>query len=127
MHTQSPENFQAPQILGSVERRLFQIAEALSLEERNLRNNPSGLSRAADFIEEFCGLREAHWILGAHYDSAPGPLFTVKDRHKNCLRMNCGLTWTNAIETALKTLGTPRAQTTLIPLPRLSINLRPQS
>jgi hypothetical protein len=94
--------FQAPQIQGSIERRLFQIAEALSLEERNLRNNPSGLSRTADFIDEFfsriglkvsrhtfqvdgfdchnieavsqefCGLGEPHWILGAHYDSAPG-------------------------------------------------------
>jgi len=102
MSKQPPAPFQAPQIPGSIERRLFQIAEALSLEERNLRNNPSGLSRAADFIEEFfsriglkvsrqtfqvggfdchnieavpqdfCGLGEPHWILGAHYDSAPG-------------------------------------------------------
>ena len=89
---------------GDLTRRLFQISETLSLEERNLRNNPSGLSRAADFIEEyfsrtgfgvsrqtfqvdrfdchnleavprdFCGLQEPHWILGAHYDSAPGTL-----------------------------------------------------
>ena len=89
---------------GDLQRHLFQISEALSLEERNLRNNPSGLSRAADFIEEFfsrsgfgvtrqtfqvdrfdchnleavprdfCGLHEPHWILGAHYDSAPGTL-----------------------------------------------------
>ncbi|MCX6966140.1 MAG: M28 family peptidase [Verrucomicrobia bacterium] len=89
---------------GDLQRRLFQISETLSLEERNLRNNPSGLSRAADFIEEyfsrtgfgvsrqifqvdhfdchnleavprdFCGLQEPHWILGAHYDSAPGTL-----------------------------------------------------
>ena len=87
---------------GDLQRRLFQISETLSLEERNLRNNPSGLLRAADFIEEFfsrsgfsvsrqtfqvdrfdchnleavprdfCGLQEPHWILGAHYDSAPG-------------------------------------------------------
>jgi hypothetical protein len=89
---------------GDLTRRLFQISETLSLEERNLRNNPSGLSRAADFIEEyfsrtgfgvlrqtfqvdrfdchnleaaprdFCGVQEPHWILGAHYDSAPGTL-----------------------------------------------------
>lgn len=102
MSKQPPATFQTPQIPGSIERRLFQIAEALSIEERNLRNNPSGLSRAADFIEEFfsrtglkvsrqtfqadgfdchnieavpqdfCGLGEPHWILGAHYDSAPG-------------------------------------------------------
>ncbi|MFM8984228.1 MAG: hypothetical protein ACKOLA_15330, partial [Spartobacteria bacterium] len=42
-----------PGIPGDLTRRLFQISEALSLEERNLRNNPSGLSRAADFIEEY--------------------------------------------------------------------------
>jgi len=102
MKKQPLATFQAPQIPGSIERRLFQIAEALSLEERNLWNNPSGLSRAADFIEEFfsriglkvsrqtfqvdgfdchnieavsqdfCGLGQPHWILGAHYDSAPG-------------------------------------------------------
>ena len=37
---------------SDIERRLFQIAEALSAEERNLRNNPAGLVRAADFIEK---------------------------------------------------------------------------
>lgn len=87
---------------NDTEGRLFQLTSALSLEERNLRNNPAGLARAADFIEEFfkrCGLvvsRQSfrvdgvdchnieavpadfigfdrpHWILGAHYDSAPG-------------------------------------------------------
>jgi hypothetical protein len=91
-----------PERPGDLQRRLFQITEALSLEERNLYNNASGLSRAADFIEEFfsrtalsvsrqtfrvegidchsleavpqdfCGRQEPHWILGAHYDSAPG-------------------------------------------------------
>ncbi len=102
MPQQTPVTSQAPQIPGSIERRLFQIAEALSLEERNLRNNPSGLAHAADFLEEFfsriglkvsrqtfqvggfdchnieavpqdfCGLGEPHWILGTHYDSALG-------------------------------------------------------
>lgn len=37
--------------------------------------------------------------------TAPGALFSVKDRYRNCLRMNCGLPWTDAIETALRTLG----------------------
>jgi DNA-binding transcriptional MocR family regulator len=40
-----------------------------------------------------------------HITTAPGALFSVKDRYKNCLRMNCGLPWTDAIETALHTLG----------------------
>ena len=37
--------------------------------------------------------------------TAPGALFSVKDRYRNCLRMNCGLPWSDAIEASLKTLG----------------------
>ena len=37
--------------------------------------------------------------------TAPGAMFSVKDRYKNCLRMNCGLPWSDAIEASLKTLG----------------------
>jgi DNA-binding transcriptional MocR family regulator len=43
--------------------------------------------------------------LKQHITTAPGALFSVKDRYKNCLRMNCGLPWTDAIATALQTLG----------------------
>jgi DNA-binding transcriptional MocR family regulator len=42
--------------------------------------------------------------------TAPGALFSVKDRYRNCLRMNCGLPWTDAIENALRTLGTLAAK-----------------
>ena len=38
-------------------------------------------------------------------NTAPGPLFSVKDRYHNCLRMNCGIPWTAEIDAALKTLG----------------------
>ncbi len=38
-------------------------------------------------------------------NTAPGPLFSVKDRYHNCLRMNCAMPWTAEIEAALKTLG----------------------
>jgi DNA-binding transcriptional MocR family regulator len=38
-------------------------------------------------------------------NTAPGALFSVKDRYRNCLRMNCGVPWSPAIETALRTLG----------------------
>jgi DNA-binding transcriptional MocR family regulator len=37
--------------------------------------------------------------------TAPGALFSVKDRYKNCLRMNCGIPWSEPIETALHTLA----------------------
>ena len=42
---------------------------------------------------------------GTSITTAPGALFSVKDRYRNCLRMNCGLPWTDTIETALRTLG----------------------
>jgi DNA-binding transcriptional MocR family regulator len=42
--------------------------------------------------------------------TAPGALFSVKDRYRNCLRMNCGLPWTDPIENALRTLGTLAAK-----------------
>lgn len=37
--------------------------------------------------------------------TAPGALFSVKDRYRNCLRMNCGLPWSDVIEQSLRTLG----------------------
>jgi DNA-binding transcriptional MocR family regulator len=36
---------------------------------------------------------------------APGALFSVKDRYRNCLRLNCGLPWNEAIESAVRTIG----------------------
>jgi DNA-binding transcriptional MocR family regulator len=36
---------------------------------------------------------------------APGPLFSVKDRYRNCLRMSCAIPWNAEIDAALKTLG----------------------
>jgi len=43
--------------------------------------------------------------LAHRINTAPGPLFSVKDRYRNCLRMNCGIPWTAEIEAALQTLG----------------------
>ncbi len=38
-------------------------------------------------------------------NTAPGALFSVKDRYRNCLRMNCGLPWTDHVENGVRTLG----------------------
>lgn len=43
--------------------------------------------------------------LARHINTAPGVLFSVKDRYRHCLRMNCGLPWTPQIEAALQTLA----------------------
>ena len=50
-------------------------------------------------------LRLYHDALKHRICTAPGALFSVKDRYKNCLRMNCGMPWSDAIEAALHTLG----------------------
>lgn len=36
---------------------------------------------------------------------APGPAFSVHDRYRNCLRLNCSLPWNDRIREALQTLG----------------------
>ena len=50
-------------------------------------------------------LKLHHEALKHRINTAPGALFSVKDRYRNCLRMSCGLPWSDEIEAALKTLG----------------------
>jgi len=38
-------------------------------------------------------------------NTAPGALFSVKDRYRNCLRLNCGIPWSDTIATAVETVG----------------------
>ena len=38
-------------------------------------------------------------------NTAPGALFSVKARYNNCLRMSCGLPWSDEVEAALKKLA----------------------
>jgi DNA-binding transcriptional MocR family regulator len=38
-------------------------------------------------------------------NTAPGPLFSVKDRYRTCLRMSCGIPWSDTIDDAVRTLG----------------------
>ena len=50
-------------------------------------------------------LRLHHEALKHRINTAPGALFSVKNRYHNCLRMSCGLPWSDEIEAALRTLG----------------------
>jgi DNA-binding transcriptional MocR family regulator len=36
---------------------------------------------------------------------APGPIFSVRDQFRNCIRINCGMPWSSAFERAIQTLG----------------------
>lgn len=38
-------------------------------------------------------------------NTAPGSLFSVKDRYRHCLRLSCSVPWSDEIEAALRTLG----------------------
>ncbi len=79
-----------------------------------LRYFPEGtrLSRPQGGFVLWCELPPGVDTLRLHKDAlkhrintAPGALFSVKDRYRNCLRMNCGLPWTETIESAVRTLG----------------------
>jgi DNA-binding transcriptional MocR family regulator len=37
--------------------------------------------------------------------TAPGPIFSVRQQFRNCLRINCGIFWNDAFESAIKCLG----------------------
>jgi len=43
--------------------------------------------------------------LKQHIAIAPGILFSVKERYRNCLRINCGIPWGEPVEQAVRTLG----------------------
>ncbi|MBK9991023.1 MAG: PLP-dependent aminotransferase family protein [Verrucomicrobia bacterium] len=43
--------------------------------------------------------------LKQHIAIAPGVLFSVKERYRNCLRINCGIPWGEPVEQAVRTLG----------------------
>ncbi|HKB89020.1 MAG TPA: PLP-dependent aminotransferase family protein [Opitutaceae bacterium] len=37
--------------------------------------------------------------------TAPGPLFSSRDRYRNCLRINCGITWSDRFDRTLRVIG----------------------
>lgn len=50
-------------------------------------------------------LRLRRDALKHNINTAPGVLFSVKDRYRHCLRMSCSLPWSDEIDAALRTLG----------------------
>ena len=50
-------------------------------------------------------LKVYHDALKVRINTAPGALFSVKDRYNNCMRMSCGLPWSDEVEAALGKLG----------------------
>jgi DNA-binding transcriptional MocR family regulator len=50
-------------------------------------------------------LKLHHDALKHRINTAPGALFSVKDRYHHCLRMSCGLPWSDEVEAAVARLG----------------------
>lgn len=55
-------------------------------------------------------LRLRREALAHHINTAPGSLFSAKDRYRHCLRLSCSEPWSDTIDAALRTLGTLAAQ-----------------
>ena len=58
-----------------------------------------------EFPAKVDALRLRRDALKHKINTAPGNLFSVKDRYRHCLRISCSLPWSAEIETALRTLG----------------------
>jgi hypothetical protein len=43
--------------------------------------------------------------LAAKISIAPGPIFSAKQKFQNCIRLNCGNPWSEAMEAAVRELG----------------------
>ena len=61
--------------------------------------------------------------LEKHISIAPGPIFSASQNFKNCIRLNCGLRWSDQVEDALFTLG-KLAEEMCAPSQRLKHSLR---
>jgi len=58
-----------------------------------------------EFPEYVDALRLRVDALEEKISTAPGPIFSVRNQFRNCLRINCGLLWSGAFEKAIKSLG----------------------
>lgn len=58
-----------------------------------------------EFPAKIDTLRLYREALKHRINTAPGALFSVKDRYNNCLRMSCGLPWSDEVESALLKLS----------------------
>ena len=53
--------------------------------------------------------------LKSHINTAPGTLFTSRPLYRQCLRMNCGIPWSDEVADALTLLGQLAHQQSIVP------------
>jgi DNA-binding transcriptional MocR family regulator len=59
----------------------------------------------AEFPDYVDTLRLRVDALEKKISTAPGPIFSVRQQFRNCLRINCGIVWNDAFERTIKCLG----------------------
>lgn len=85
---------------------LFSTALLRAFPEGTRLSRPQGgFVLWVELPPEIDALRLHREALARRIHIAPGPLFSVKDRYRHCLRMNCGIPWSAEVEQGLKTLG----------------------
>lgn len=50
-------------------------------------------------------VRLRHRAMEEKIATAPGPIFSVRNQFRNCIRISCGMPWSSAFERAIQTLG----------------------
>jgi DNA-binding transcriptional MocR family regulator len=88
--------------------QLHQFAQAMQryFPEGTRYSRPQGGNVIwVEFPAKVDTLKLHHEALKHRINTAPGALFSVKDRYRNCLRMSCGLPWSDEVEAALAKLG----------------------
>lgn len=93
-------------------RTYAELSQRMTLAIQNYFPNGVRISRPSggfvlwvEMPEGVDSLRLQSDALASKISIAPGPIFSANHSYRNCMRLNCGLTWTDEIEQAVSTLG----------------------
>jgi DNA-binding transcriptional MocR family regulator len=89
---------------GQVQRMTEAVARYFPPETKMTRPT-GGMCLWIELPAPLDSLELYHQAIAARISIAPGPLFSAKQKFQNCLRINCGNPWTEAIENAIRKLG----------------------
>jgi DNA-binding transcriptional MocR family regulator len=104
---------------GGYDRHLRQLRRAFQLQiarmtqaictdfpaETKVTRPKGGFILWLQFPEEFDALELYEEALAHNINIAPGVMFSPSGHYRNCLRLNCGLPWSDTLEQAMQTLG----------------------
>lgn len=104
---------------GGYDRHLRQLRRAFQLQiarmtqaictyfpaETKVTRPKGGFILWLQFPEEFDALVLYEEALSHNINIAPGVMFSPSGHYRNCLRLNCGLPWSDTLEQSMQTLG----------------------